>query len=739
MRKLLALCFYTLICVNLIAQTDIDSTSQVVERPKIGVVMSGGGAKGFAHIGALKVIEEAGLPIDFVAGTSMGSIIAGLYAIGYDPDSIAKLVKAQDWPTVINDEIPRKYIPIEDKVRQRYYTATFSVDKNGLKIKPSLRDGERINLLLTRIMTPSKGESDFSKFEVPFLCIASDLETCQPYEITKGDLAHAIRASMSIPFFFAPVEYDGRLCVDGGMCNNFPVKNVLAKGDYFIIGIDVQKDFYKKDQLDNSMAMADQMLTMLGMELNEENKKYIDLYISPNVKDMSIMDFTSFDSIISAGERAAREKLPELKRIYDSLYPTHPQIKERPHVMPLDSVYITKLCIDTVGDKSFKIIQRLFKRDLPAMMAIDEIEDIMLRIYATGYYHDVWYELRPYETGYSLNIHYKLVSNASVSLSAHYDTDYGIGILLNFSMRNLLGVQRRTLFETDLNIAENPFANVRYSFSPLNKLRIGAEFNAFYLAFDHYNNSTIMNSYSVQSNKLDIFFQYFPSYYHQFRFGMNNGLMHFKDKLDYQISSDSYNFYTYFYGHYFFDRQDTYYFASQGIKMNLLFKYIMPHEKNLEGAERTNSMTLQFDLEESIRIWKRHSLKIGGTLASKIGETELPKYMEFYVGGQSHMLYSDNIVSFDGLRFTQKNVDHLAFVKMAWQYNFYKMFYAIASANMGYMADNYDSWIDPDSFIAGCGLTAGCKTLIGPLELKLMYSNISGSGLIGFFNFGFWF
>ena len=230
-------------CQNALAQQHADTLS----RPTVGLVLSGGGAKGFAHIGVLKVIEEAGLPIDYIGGTSMGSIIGGLYAMGYSPETMTQLVKDQNWNAIMSDAIPQKYISIDDKMLDRHYLATFPFRDKKIQMKSAIYDGEMINLLLARLTSPVYKIKNYNELPIPYLCVAADIENAEAYEMTKGSLQRSIRASMSIPFYFAPVELDGRLLIDGGLRNNFPVSNVREKGVDIIIVVDVQRNFHKKD------------------------------------------------------------------------------------------------------------------------------------------------------------------------------------------------------------------------------------------------------------------------------------------------------------------------------------------------------------------------------------------------------------------------------------------------------------------------------------------------------------
>ncbi|MBQ2499375.1 MAG: patatin-like phospholipase family protein, partial [Bacteroidales bacterium] len=234
-----------------------DTVAPVRHRPKVGVVLSGGGAKGFAHIGALRVIEEAGIPIDYIAGTSMGSIVGGLYAVGYDPDMMQKLCTEQNWDLIIKDQVPRKFMPLEKRLNERHYLVSLPMKKGKLKINRSMVDGVYVNMLLTRLTMPAYKDRDFDSLPVPFLCIGTDMLSADPIEFRKGSLAQSIRSSMSIPFLFEPVEYDGYLLCDGGLTNNFPVQNVRAQGCDIIIGVDLEIIKSDPEVLDNSLKVLE--------------------------------------------------------------------------------------------------------------------------------------------------------------------------------------------------------------------------------------------------------------------------------------------------------------------------------------------------------------------------------------------------------------------------------------------------------------------------------------------------
>ena len=723
--------------LSLRSQEIADSTETLI-RPRVGVVLSGGGAKGFAHIGALRVIEEAGLPIDYIAGTSMGSIIGGLYAMGYDLETLTRLSREQDWNAIMSDAIPQKYISVDEKIMDRHYLVTFPFRDKKIKMKSSIYDGEMINLLLARLTSPAYKIRNYNELPIPFLCVATDIENAEAYEMTRGNLQRSIRASMSIPFYFSPVMVDGRLLIDGGIRNNFPVHNLREKGLDIIIGVNVQRDFHTKEELNSLALILDQMIAMTDIDANRLAMEEVDIHIRPQLSKYGMMDFNYHDTIISLGEIAAREHLPQLKKLADSIKSIQNYSVERPYVEPLDTLYVVALKIDGVNDESAEFIRKSFTKHYPAYMTINEIEKSIMRIYATGYYNDIWYELLPAAKGVTLSLHCKGKEVESVSVAAHYDTDYGIGILTNVTLKNVFSVPERSTLSADLNIAEDPYFKLRFHSNVSQKFKYGTDLSIISLFMNQYRDRTINNSYSVQDNKLDLFMEIMPGLERQLRLGVVANYVHLRDNLIHVVSSDNYDFISYAYFNYHVDNEDSPTYASRGWKMNLNAKYIMPFIKLEDGSRMGHSIVVRANFNANFAIGRKHALKLSTAIGSSIRGNEVPLRYKFFVGGQSHMNYFDNIISFEGLRFTQLYGEQIALAKLAWQYNFYKDFYAIANLNAGYVAPEYGNWFVSENFTMGCGLTLGMNSKAGPIEVSLMGSNRC-SNLIGFLNVGYWF
>ena len=743
MKKALLLTMFVFAVLMASAQTSVDTTGVVRHRPKVGVVLCGGGAKGFSQIRILKMIDEAGVPVDFIGGTSIGSIVGALYAVGYDPDDMEEMVRKQDWNQIIYDRFPISYAPVENKMQDRQYLATFPVSDGKIKVKSSLVDGVCVNLLLSQLMLPASNTKNFDELPVPYFCIATDVENACQYEINHGNLARSVRASMSIPFLFKPVVIDGKVLVDGGMVNNFPVRNMKEHGADIIIAIDVEDDVIPASQLDSSVGLLESMMKLASRAESDYAHENCDIYIRPDLHGRNMMSFNDYDSILQFGEDAARRFYPQLKHLADSLYAIEPFEINRPHVKPVATIKVTNVMVDGISEDHDDAVVREFSTDFPVEMSVEHIRQVILKLSASGYYEDLWYEMRETYDGAVIILHGKEREDKSVSFSIHYDNNYGIGTLVNFTMKNLWNSMNRTTMSFDFNIAENPYVRMSVNKRQGGYMRYGLDLSVVSLKINQHYDAKIHNSYNIQSNNLNVYAQFIPTLRQQLRLGAVVDYVRMKDNIIIRAADEKkYSFYSYLYLNYFYGNEDDIKFSKRGWRISLLGKCLF-----FEGIENDGTIdrvgnqvvyTVQENIEKAFMLGQKNSLKFGLQGGAKIGDAEVPQFYKFLVGGQSRMKYFNNIVAFTGLNFVDKIVDYVAIGKVAWQWNFYKFLYSTVSFDCGYMSSGYDDWFESKSFVAGAGVSLGANTVIGPVILSLMGSNINSSA-VGFINVGYWF
>ena len=278
------------------------------DRPKIGVALGGGGARGAAHIGVLRVLEEMNVPVDYITGTSMGAVVGGLYASGMSPDEIEEALTTVDWNDTLSDRTAYKELAWRRKEDENRYLTSFEAGLRGrhLALPSGLQSAQKVRFLLQTSLIEVAHIRDFSQLPIPFKAVAADIETGEAVVLDHGDLAEAIRASMSIPGVFSPMEIDGRLLVDGGIANNLPVDVVRAMGADVVIAVDVGGPMLKREQLGSMFSVTSQVLTILTRKNAEVQMKNADLVLAPDVTRWGAMAFAEAKPIIAAGEKEAR-------------------------------------------------------------------------------------------------------------------------------------------------------------------------------------------------------------------------------------------------------------------------------------------------------------------------------------------------------------------------------------------------------------------------------------------------
>lgn len=295
-------------------QSSFSATNAPAERPKIGLVLSGGGAKGFAHVGVLKLLDSLQIPIDYIAGTSMGGIAGALYAIGYTGYDLEKLAHRSDWQTIFSDRPPRPDLPFFQKEQMGRYQLEFGM--KGLKPVPptGLIFGQKVSLLFLSLTFPYERVSDFDHLPIPFRCVAVDLVTGNQVVLKNGSLAKAMRSTMAIPTVFSPVEWGDSLLVDGGLINNLPVDVVKEMGADIVIAVDVQSPLLERKKLTSALAVLEQTVSLVGIDRVKENLKKVDILIRPQIDEFSAADFDAdkINAILQRGDEAARKSIDQL-------------------------------------------------------------------------------------------------------------------------------------------------------------------------------------------------------------------------------------------------------------------------------------------------------------------------------------------------------------------------------------------------------------------------------------------
>jgi NTE family protein len=741
-RKLvrLILCSTLFLIMNDQLASQEAATLAKPKRPAVGLVLSGGGAKGFAYIGLLKVIQEAGLRIDYIGGSSIGSIIGGLYAIGYSPDTIAKMIRSQNWDDVLKDIIDRKYIAYEEKEYGEKEIISLPVKKKMVTISPSLYEGQEVNLLLNKYFLPAYKINDFRNFQTPFLCIGTDLETGKQVILDTGYLPMAIRSSMSIPGYFAPTEYKGYYLVDGGVVNNYPVKEVKEMGAQIILGGDVQSGLFSRNQLNSLTNVLDQVMSFYRIEANEIGDSLTDIHVRIKMK-YGMMDFEDYDSIISIGEKVARKYYNEIKALADSLNAIEFKPLKSYKTHPLDSIFIDDIVVK--GNK--KISTGFIKAYLPKVnhgfVSVSNLEKAVHRLYGTCFFEHVFYEL-DYKNGQTtLVIEVKDESPGDISAAIHFDNNYNGSIILNGAFRNILG--NNTKLFANLILGINPRLRAMYLVSLGKKSGVGVALDFYSFKFNIYDKDIKTNEITFTDYKASLFYNRSFNNMYNLKTGMDYEYFRFKEDINTDTVFDMSNEFV-SYGTLFVslasDTRDHAYFPTRGANAELRAEYVMPwSKKGWVNDLFTNSAIIWFRYDQNIPLSRKFVFQPGVFAGGILSGTNKPPLQHLFAfGGLNPENYIEQYADFTGVKFLQEFGYYAALIRIKLQYNFYKKLYLIARSDIGSNQVDFDQVFRSSNIIAGYGLTASYNSFIGPIELTVMGSNLNPKPML-FLNIGFWF
>ncbi|MEI6892100.1 MAG: patatin-like phospholipase family protein [Pontiella sp.] len=397
--------FTRILCSALIFLTLTTTLSaQETERPKVGLVLGGGGALGLAHIGVLKVLEELQIPIDYIGGTSMGAIVAGMYASGMSPEEIEQSFIQLDWWEVLKDRSPHQYLVYRRKQEnKRYMGAEFGLNNGKLMFRPGMVHGQKLNNILENFALNSAGISDFDQLNIPYRAIATDLRKGESVTLSSGSLAQVMRASMAVPGAFTPVRIGDRVFVDGGILNNIPVDVVKGMGADIIIAVDVGASAALKTAQSDFRSLGDvigRTYTIMQRPNQEKQLEKADLVIAPDLMGFFPTQFYKAADIIPQG-RFAADSMREQLSAYSTDSTTYDAFLKKQRLKHQQQIMINQ--VKVVGNKnvSTKTIQYRIKSQ-PGPLDLDQVNQDLLRIHGMGFFQTVTYDLQPNGDQYDL-------------------------------------------------------------------------------------------------------------------------------------------------------------------------------------------------------------------------------------------------------------------------------------------------------------------------------------------------
>lgn len=433
--------------------------AQETARPKVGLVLSGGGAKGFAHIGVLKEIEKAGLKLDYIGGTSMGAVVGGLYATGYSANEIDSIICSLDFKKLLQDIIPRNQSSFFEKQYGEKHLVTFPVSGAKISLPKAIAKGQSVYNELNRLFESVHNTSDFDELPIPFFCVATDLETGTIKVFDEGQLATAIRASASLPSLLDPMEVDGVAYIDGGVADNFPVEEMQRRGIDIIIGVDVQGTLDTSEEIQTVLDVLNQIVNYQMYGRDEEKINQLDVHIRPDLGTYGVTSFDDAKAIIKLGEETAavfQEAFHEL-----ALMNKEPVEKRKP-VPPAQKLRIDWIDISPLKHYSRAYIKGEMNIDVGDSISYEELNVKINRLASSNDFDLIKYRFEKLPSSENV-LHIKVQENKThsfVKAGFHFDPLYKSSFLLNFTTKHML--QKNDILSADMIFGDNVRANLNY-------------------------------------------------------------------------------------------------------------------------------------------------------------------------------------------------------------------------------------------------------------------------------------
>lgn len=742
----------------------LDSIRTVRHRPTVALVLSGGGAKGAAHVGVIKYLESIGMPVDVVMGTSMGGLVGGIYALGYEAEQLDSIIRGIDWDMALSDKVPRDYLSYSAiKYKEKYvlsfpflydkkdymrkiesdqqYTrrvddihfgageadATNMVKDNLLGSLPSgMVYGQNVNNIFSSLSVGYQDETDFYDLPIPFLCVATDLVSGTAKIWTEGKLNTALRSTMSIPGLFAPVRVDGMVLVDGGMRNNYPTDLAKKVGADIVIGVNLSEGYKNYNEINNLADIINTGIDMLGRTSFESNIDIPDVNIKPDLHEFNMLSFDdrSIDTIINRGYQAAltvAAKLDSIKAVVGSDRTVF-------HNDPADDIRLRKVLVSGVeiagvDDKESLYLMNKIKVGAGSRMGNAEIEDAVATIFGTNAFDYVNYELLGDEEPYRLRFNCKRGPICQLGLGGRFDTEEIVSVLVNLGV-GVHKIQGSSLDFTG-KVGTNPNASLTYSYiSPK-----GMSFNV--MAGVRY---TDRNTFSIGDNRfrinfLDVRQEIFLSNIKWSTFflktGFRNDYYNVNSVMaeqafgDYDVNQLSNDYVTFFFN----ARKDSFdnaYIPTKGKSFGLSYDWVFGG-----GPQKFNNFhALTLDAKQVVggdRFAFIPSLNIRYLLGD-----EVPVPFTNTIGGSMAGRYLDQQIPFIGINNAAAMQKILGVARADWRVKLLKNNYLTAIANYALSCDEisaFKNWNEDVAGYLGCGLQYTYNSIVGPLSLNVHWSS----------------
>ncbi|MEN6597038.1 MAG: patatin-like phospholipase family protein [Proteiniphilum sp.] len=732
MKKILFITLF-LLCYGTFIIKGQEEVSSELPRKKVGVVLSGGGAKGFAHVGVLKILEEVGIPIDYIAGTSMGAVVGGLYAVGYSAGMIDSLIQIQDWNHLMRDNVYRKDVPASQLNNQgRYvvslpYNLPFGDKSGGVTLPPGVFTGQNIYTLLLNSTIGYQENISFDNLPIPFGCISADVRTGEEIAMRKGNLAEAIRASMAIPGMFTPVEKEGMLLIDGGVINNYPVDLVRSMGADIVIGVIFSPDEKELAQSRGSISeITQQIWNFIGQEKRSSNIEDTDILITPDVYPYGMLDFQrpAIDTIIMRGMVAAtksRDKLIALKKSLDMDDDTPaPAARFNPY-LELDTLIINKVFVEGITPRERGYLNRWVDIENERVTRT-ELDEIIAKIYGSGMFNRVYYRLEG-KNPFDLILNVEVKESNRLNLGIHFDSNDMAAILANTKIR--FNSSLNSMFDITTRLSRDPYLIIDYSINRGIFYEGGIKYKISRNDLSIYDRGELLYNLGLTRNSLRLVFS-------EFYFG--NMMLHLGAEMEHfhfyktfgsiiepplSVMKDQLYFNYMLNGVY--DNLNKVYFPTSGQYFS--FQYSLHTDNFVKLEEDAPLSVLKMNFLKPVRT--NENIFITPRITARyLMNDSVPHMYRNLVGGRTDEHYMPQQISLQGSPGMEFLGNVVLSADVTFHYNFTPNNYLYTNLNFTIHNNRLHTLFKGKSF-PGINLGYSFLTVAGPLQLELGYSGLS--------------
>ncbi len=719
------------------------------QRPKIGLALSGGGAKGLAHIGLLMAIDSAGIKVDYVTGTSMGSVAGGLYAAGYSGDSIMKLARKLDWITLLSNDPPLNSFRLREREDLGKYIE-LPLDRGKLALKRGFIESNELWMALSELFYPYYEITDFNDFDKSFRCIATDVATGEMVVLSKGNVVNAIRASMAIPSVFTPVEIDGKVLIDGGLARNFPVADAKQMGADIVIGSDVSGKLESIEEVNSPLDIISRLPFYNASSDLKEQRKLTDIYVDYPLDGYGTSSFASAADIIMIGMEKGRQLYPVLKRLKDSLDIIYGKQEFETRQLPPEPVLLSGVEIRGLKDNEVPLLMELLKLPTGNRYTVDDITAAIRRAFATRLFRKLKYSLQP--TGNrSAKIIYDVEKRPTTfaQFGFHYNTTTGIAIKTGLVKKGFLNPFSSASLM--FSIGENPRgeATMAYYMSKSRKFLIQARVNFEIIDITTYSaDFSEAGLYNQASQNCDLQLLWQPEHNWSAGIGTTVSNIYYDPKITSRAQLEGGAIYlnTYLLLQYndlnkpLYPTQGSRVFFKGGVVYNQVADFNLYYDDQVIATEDSEVFSfrpytqIRLNYEQYFPAWDNAflvQLQTGMNFNYKQAMIN-----DFVVGGLNNVIR--NQVTFAGLPEASIYTSSVVSVQAGYQHELFSNLFLTGKVNMLWYDFIHNNFVLNNTTRHGLGssLTLGYRTFLGPIEASLMYSDMNHQ-VLPYFNIGY--